>query len=94
MREREEFWKALFERAVHVLGIPNEVTNSKRSEIFSGIPGGKPGYGAVAFILPNFFADSTRVGIGDTKRFHRPAGCGERNKEEASRKNAAGVMFG
>ena len=93
-RKPEEFWEAFFERTVHSLGIPNEMTNSKRSEIFSGIPGGKAGHGSVTFILPNSFPDSKRVGIGDTNRFRGPAGSGEWNKEEANRANAAGVMLG
>ena len=93
-REREQFWKALFEWTVHALGIPNEVTNSKGSKIFPGVPGGKAGHGAVTFILPNLFPDSKRVGIGDSNRFRGPAGSGEWNKEEANRANAAGVMLG
>ena len=92
--EREEFWEAFIERTVHALGIPNEMTNSKGSEIFPGVPGGKAGHGAVTFILPNLFPDSKRVGIGDTNRFRGPAGSGEWNKEEANRANAAGVMLG
>ena len=93
-REGEEFWKAFVERTVHALGIPNEMTNSKRSEIFSGVPGGKSGHGAVAFILPNLFPDSKRVGIGDTNRFRRPARPGGCNKEQADRADAASVMLG
>ena len=76
-REREQFWKALIEWTVHALGIPNEMTNSKRSEIFSGIPGGKPGDGSVAFVLPNLSPDSKRVGIGNTNRFRCPV-CPDR----------------
>jgi len=90
----EEFWKAFFERTVHALWVPNEMTNSKRSEIFSGVPSGKAGHSAVTFVLPNLFSDSTRVGIGDTNQFRgpiRPGGC---NKEKANRIDAAGAMPG
>jgi hypothetical protein len=93
-REREQFWKALVEWPVHALGIPNEVTNSKRSEIFSGVPGGKAGHGAVTFVLPNPFPDSERVGVGNTNRFcgrHRPSGC---DKDEANRTDAGRMMLG
>jgi hypothetical protein len=93
-RECEQFWKALFEWTVHALGIPNEVTNSKRSEIFSGIPGGKAGHGSVTFVLPNLSPDSERVGVGNTNRFRRPArpdGC---KKEQADRIDASRMMLG
>ena len=93
-REREQFWKALFEWPVHALGIPNEVTNSKRSEIFSGIPGGKAGHGSVTFILPNLSSNSKCVGIRDTNRFRRPARPGGCNKEQADRTDTASVMLG
>lgn len=93
-RERDQFWKALIERTVHALGIPNEMTNSKRSEIFSGIPGGKAGHGSVTFVLPNLSPDSKCVGIGDTNRFRRQARAGGCNKEQADRADAASVMLG
>jgi len=76
------------------LGIPNEMTNSKRREIFSGIPGGKAGHGAITFVLPNLSPDSKRVGIGDTNRFRRPDRSGGCNKEQADRADAADVMLG
>ena len=94
MREREEFWKAFIERAMHAFWIPNEMTNSKRSEIFPGVPGGKAGHGAVTFVLPNPFPNSKRVGIGNTNRFRRLDGLGGCNKEEANRTDAASVMLG
>ena len=93
-REREQFWKALFEWTVHAVGIPNEVTNSKRSEIFSGIPGGEAGHGSVTLVLPNLSPDSKCVGIGNTNCFRcpsRPGGC---NKKQANRPDAASVMLG
>jgi len=70
------------------------MTNSKGSEIFPGVPGGKAGHGAVTFILPNLFADSKRVGIGDTNRFRGPIRPGRCNKEQANRTDAAGAMLG
>jgi hypothetical protein len=70
------------------------MTNSKRSEIFSGIPGGKAGHSAITFILPNLFPDSKRFGIGNTNRFRRPTRPGESNKKEANRTDAASVMLG
>jgi hypothetical protein len=79
---------------MHALGIPNEMTNSKRREIFPGVPGGKAGHRSVTFILPNLFPDSKRVGIGDTNRFRRLDGPGGRNKEEANRTDTASVMLG
>lgn len=93
-REREQFWKALFEWTVHALGIPNEVTNSKRSEIFSGIPCGKAGHGSVTFILPNLSSNSKCVGIRDTNRFCRQARSGGCSKEQADGTDTASVMLG
>ena len=93
-REREEFWEAFIERTVHALGIPNEMTNSKGSEIFPCVPGGKAGHSAVTFVLPNPFSDSTRVGIGDTNQFRGPIRLGGCNKEKANRIDAAGAMPG
>jgi len=92
--EFEQFWEAFFERTVHVLGIPNEMTDSKRSEIFAGIPSGKAGHGAVTFILPNPFPDSKRVGIGNTNRFCGPTRPGECDKDEADRTDAGSTMLG
>ena len=93
-RKPEELWEAFFERTAHSLGIPNEMTNSERSEIFSGIPGSKAGYGSVTFILPNSFPDSKRVGIGNTNCFRCPSRPGEGNEKQANRPDAASVMLG
>ncbi|MEY2542824.1 MAG: hypothetical protein QOE81_285 [Verrucomicrobiota bacterium] len=93
-RKPEEFWETFFERTAHFSGIPNEMTNSKGSEIFSGVPGGKAGHSSVTFILPNSFPDSKRVDIGNTNCFRcpsRPGGC---NKKQANRSDAASVMLG
>jgi hypothetical protein len=70
------------------------MTNSKGSEIFPGVPGGKAGHSAVTFVLPNLFSDSTRVGIGDPNRFRGPMLPGGCNKEQANRTDAAGAMLG
>jgi len=88
----EEFWKAFFERTVHALWVPNEMTNSKRSEIFSGVPSGKAGHSAVALVLPNLFPDPKRVGIGDTNRFSCPIRSGRRNEKQTAGQDAAGVV--
>lgn len=93
-REGEEFWKAFFKRAVHALRIPNEMTNSKRSEIFSGVPGSKTGHGAVAFVLPNLLADSEGIGIGNTNRFSCPIRSGQHNeKQTGSQEEATGLVL-
>ena len=88
----EEFWKAFFERAVHAVWVPNEMTNSKRSEIFSGVPSSKAGHSAVAFVLPNLFPDPKRVGIGDTSRFSCPIRSGRCNEKQTAGQDAAGVV--
>ena len=78
---------------MHALWIPNEMTNSKRSEIFSGVPGGQAGHSAIAFVLPNPFPDSKRVGIGDTNRFRCPIGFGQSNEKQTASQDATDVVL-
>jgi len=92
-REREKFWKALLERTLHAFRIPNEMADSKRSEIFADVPSGETGDGAVAFVLPNPLSNSKRVRIGDMDRFRAKSGSGEREKKQFAGKEKPGVML-
>jgi len=69
------------------------MTNSKRSEIFSSVPGGQAGHSAVAFVLPNLFPDSKRFGIGDTNRFRCPIRFGQRNEKQTGGQDATDVLL-
>ena len=45
------------------LGIPDEVADAKRCELFTFVPRSKSGNRSIAFILPNSFSDSQNVCI-------------------------------
>ena len=62
-REGKEFRETFIERALHPLRIPNEMSDSKRGEIFSGIPGCQSSDAAITLVLPDPFADPERLGI-------------------------------
>ena len=64
-REPQEFGKAFFKRAAHPSWIPDEMPDSKGSEIFSGIPGGEPSYRTIALVLPDPFPNVNGVGLGN-----------------------------
>ncbi len=58
LHEMDEFGKAFIKRAGDAFGIPNEVTDAKRSKILSGVPRGQPRDRSIAFVLPNFMANA------------------------------------
>ena len=89
VRKLEEFGKAFFKRTAHAFGIPNEMPDSKGSEIFASVPGSKSGDCAVAFVLPDLSADANGVGIGNVDRSHRPGGCCDQKQGQADRGKAA-----
>ena len=69
------------------------MTNSKRREIFAGIPGGKPGHGAVTFVLPNLSPDSKRGGIGNMNGRGRPNCLGYEKQKKTDAGDAAARML-
>jgi hypothetical protein len=69
------------------------MTNSKRSEIFSGVPGGEAGHSAIAFISPNLFPDSKGVGVRDTDRLSCPIRSRESNEKQTGDRDAAGMVL-
>ena len=71
LRVSEKFWKTFFKWPAHARRIPNEMADPQRREILAAVPGGKPGYAAIAFILPDAFADSQGVPVRYAQRFGR-----------------------
>ena len=63
LRKLKELGKTLFKRTAHAFGIPNEMPDSKGSEIFAGVPGGKSFHCAVAFVLPYLVADANGIAV-------------------------------
>ena len=63
--ESEKLGKAFVEWTMHALGIPDEMADSKRCEILTGVPGGQAGDAAVTLVLPDLPADAKRIEIGD-----------------------------
>jgi hypothetical protein len=61
--ETDQLGKTFLKWATLTLRVPNEVTDSQRSEVFSFVPRGQTGHGAVAFILPDFLADPKGFGV-------------------------------
>lgn len=89
VREGEKFWKAFFERPAHALRIPNEMSDAKGSEIFTGIPGGEAGDAAIALVLPDTFSDPERVGFGNLNGRGRVGEIGRQKRQQPGRKKAA-----
>jgi len=85
----KEFWKTFLEGTMHAFRVPNEMTDSERRKIFAGIPGGEAGHRAVAFILPNSFPNSQRIGIGNTKRFRPEVRSGQTKEKQTSSEERA-----
>src|ERR1700719_1245254 len=82
--ERNQLGEAFFERPGPAFGVPDEVTDSKRSEVFSAVPGSQAGGCTVAFVLPDFLADP----IGFARR-ERSRGGQWRRVQQANRNEAA-----
>ena len=51
--EADQFGKTFVKWTAHSFWIPDEVTDSKRSEVFAFVPGSESGNCAVAFVLPD-----------------------------------------
>lgn len=63
--EADEFRKALVEGPAFAYRVPDEMSDSKRSEFFTCVPGSQSGDRAVAFVLPDTFADSIGLSAGN-----------------------------
>ena len=68
VRKLKKIGKAFFKRTAHALRIPNEMPDSKGSEIFAGVPGSKSFHCAVTFVLPDLVADAHGVPVGNLDR--------------------------
>jgi hypothetical protein len=59
----DQLGEAFIERTTHAFGIPDEVTDSKRSKVFALIPGSQSRDRSIAFVLPDLLANALRVGF-------------------------------
>ena len=93
VREGEKFGKTFFERPAHALRIPNEMSDAKRSEIFSGIPSGEAGDASIALVLPDTFPNAKRVRLGNLNGRGRVCEIGRQKSRQTGRENAAAAAM-
>ena len=70
------------------------MSDAKGRKVFAGIPGRKSCNAAIAFVLPDAFANSKGIAVGDMDRGCGFAGSGQANETQPKRQDAVNAMVG
>ena len=70
------------------------MSDAKRRKVFAGIPGRESRDTAIAFVLPDAFANSKGIGVGDMDWGCGFAGSGQAAKTQTNRQDAVNTMVG
>lgn len=90
--ECDQLRKAFLERAFLAGRVPDEVTDSEGRKVFAGVPGGQPGDGAVAFVLPDLASDPLPIRGRQIDRGRQERAAEEPKNGRAAEKRRRGTM--